>query len=312
MRGFAIILVIIGHLIQTYYCNVYSNAIFRVIYSFHMPLFFFISGCVSKSYLDCSFVNRKECLGGILIRVINKALALLLPSVIWTILVPNYFSTFTIGNRVSGFWFLNTMFIVVALWEIINGMAAIVSDKFKVYVLPIAILCLSTMFYLDISRFTILYFLIFAFGHIMHHKVVNHSLHPVIISVGILLFLLTVHLFEYGNSPQGAPERIYFEFALSFIASLSLLYLFSKFNRDSRLFKWLTHIGKYTLGIYVCHFYLLKIPNINFLQTDCSDVVQFVVLFFIAGIICELCILIEKIIHPITYLYKAMYGKFKL
>lgn len=64
MRGFAIILVIIGHLIQTYYCNVYSNAIFRVIYSFHMPLFFFISGCVSKSYLDYSFVSRKECLGG--------------------------------------------------------------------------------------------------------------------------------------------------------------------------------------------------------------------------------------------------------
>ena len=227
-------------------------------------------------------------------------------------LVPNYFSIFTIGNRVSGFWFLNTMFIVVALWEIINGVSTLMSDKFKAYIWPIVILCLSVIFYFDISRFTIMYFLIFAIGHIMHHKVVNSCIHPVLISGSILLFLLTVHLFEYGNSPQGAPGRIYLEFALSIIASLSLLYLFSRYNKDSRLFKWLTHIGKYTLGIYVCHFYLITIPNISFLQTDCSNVVQFIVLVFIAGTICELCVLIEKIIQPITYLYKAMYGKFRI
>ena len=89
-----------------------------------------------------------------------------------------------------------------------------------------------------------MYFLIFAIGHIMHHKVVNSSIHPVLISGGILLFLLTVHLFEYGNSPQGAADRIYLEFALSIIASLSLLYLFSRYNKDSRLFKWFTHIGE--------------------------------------------------------------------
>ena len=139
-----------------------------------------------------------------------------------------------------------------------------------------------------------------------------HRSEKLVQTVGILLFLLTIHLFEYGNVPQGNPKRIYFELAFSVIASLSLLYLFSKYNRDSRLIKWLTHIGKYTLGIYVCHFYLLTIPNINFLQTDCSNVVQFIVLFFIAGIISELCILIEKIVQPITYLYKAMYGKFKI
>lgn len=68
MRGFAIILVVIGHLIQTYYCDVYSNAIFRVIYSCHMPLFFFISGCISKSYLDGGIVTPKVCLGGGIIK----------------------------------------------------------------------------------------------------------------------------------------------------------------------------------------------------------------------------------------------------
>lgn len=45
LRGFAILLVIVGHLIQFNYSSGIENPIFNIIYSFHMPLFFFISGC---------------------------------------------------------------------------------------------------------------------------------------------------------------------------------------------------------------------------------------------------------------------------
>lgn len=43
-RGFAIILVVMGHLIQSNYASGIHNHIFNVIYGFHMPMFFFISG----------------------------------------------------------------------------------------------------------------------------------------------------------------------------------------------------------------------------------------------------------------------------
>lgn len=43
-RGFAILLVIIGHLIQFNFQSGVNNRLFDIIYSFHMPLFFFISG----------------------------------------------------------------------------------------------------------------------------------------------------------------------------------------------------------------------------------------------------------------------------
>ncbi len=45
LRGFAILLVVMGHLIQTNYRDGFVHPIFNIIFSFHMPLFFFISGC---------------------------------------------------------------------------------------------------------------------------------------------------------------------------------------------------------------------------------------------------------------------------
>lgn len=46
IRGFAILLVVIGHVIQKNYVDFDNNTIFKYIYSFHMPLFMFISGYV--------------------------------------------------------------------------------------------------------------------------------------------------------------------------------------------------------------------------------------------------------------------------
>lgn len=54
IRGIAIILVILGHNIQygsgvSYYTNelYFDNVLFKLIYSFHMPLFALISGYLS-------------------------------------------------------------------------------------------------------------------------------------------------------------------------------------------------------------------------------------------------------------------------
>ena len=49
LKGFAIFLVVLGHVIQTVFApdSYDSNVIFKIIYSFHMPLFIFISGYLS-------------------------------------------------------------------------------------------------------------------------------------------------------------------------------------------------------------------------------------------------------------------------
>jgi len=44
MKGILIILVVLGHAIQSTIPDYQHNFLFRLIYSFHMPLFFLISG----------------------------------------------------------------------------------------------------------------------------------------------------------------------------------------------------------------------------------------------------------------------------
>lgn len=56
MRGFAILMVVVGHLIDFNGWGVYNPA-FQIIYSFHMPLFFAISGFIVEK------VSRVDTIG---------------------------------------------------------------------------------------------------------------------------------------------------------------------------------------------------------------------------------------------------------
>lgn len=50
LKGIAIILVVMGHVVQFIWGDRYGSnqIIFIIIYSFHMPLFFFLSGLCTK------------------------------------------------------------------------------------------------------------------------------------------------------------------------------------------------------------------------------------------------------------------------
>lgn len=43
LRGFAILIVVVGHLIQFNYNAFLESKLFNIIYSFHMPLFFLLA-----------------------------------------------------------------------------------------------------------------------------------------------------------------------------------------------------------------------------------------------------------------------------
>jgi len=81
MRGVAIILVIYGHVIQGSLISInkdfFLNEIFKIIYSFHMPLFIFISG-----YLVTFSLERKQEIEVIKSRISS----LVIPLISWTIL----------------------------------------------------------------------------------------------------------------------------------------------------------------------------------------------------------------------------------
>lgn len=74
LKGFAILLVVVGHAIQVpYRYGIGDNLAFRFIYSFHMPLFMFLSGYVAA--LSTRPTNARY--------ISDKAIRLLLPFLTW-------------------------------------------------------------------------------------------------------------------------------------------------------------------------------------------------------------------------------------
>ncbi|HHS9855093.1 TPA: acyltransferase family protein [Klebsiella quasipneumoniae subsp. quasipneumoniae] len=130
-KGFGIVLVVYGHISRGLYnSGILSDTkwfhfIDSLIYSFHMPLFFFLSGL----FLMKSFLVR-----GLRIFIFNKVDTILFPYVIWSIiqgLTEFFLSKYTNGNvslsDVFGlllhpraqFWFLYSLFLNFILISLI-------------------------------------------------------------------------------------------------------------------------------------------------------------------------------------------------
>ena len=62
LKGFTILLVILGHCIQYNDRDFENNIVFRYIYSFHMPLFMFFSGYVSYKVVLLSSTIKKRAI----------------------------------------------------------------------------------------------------------------------------------------------------------------------------------------------------------------------------------------------------------
>lgn len=111
LKGFAIALVVLGHSIQTSVANWDDNVAFRVIYSFHMPLFMFLGGAVASLNprpMNWKFLER-------------KLYQLVVPFVAWYLLsyLTGAYHTMTFGTYIQrgiespdyGLWFLPVLFL---------------------------------------------------------------------------------------------------------------------------------------------------------------------------------------------------------
>lgn len=133
-RGIAIILVVLGHC-----CHSVDIALNRVILSFHMPLFFFLSGVFAKSE------TVKTLLGGALL----KAKKLLIPQVTLsvTIIMLKGAIWLSEGKSLSdfnflacfGFWFLPVLFLCSVYYMFVSSIIDLHKTLLKVATLIIAI-----------------------------------------------------------------------------------------------------------------------------------------------------------------------------
>lgn len=117
IRGIAIVLVVIGHVIVEFYetdAAFVDNYWFRLIYSFHMPLFMFVGGWVAWLTFDGTFKKLKK-----------RTAALLIPFVVWNVIdfvykitvngsLPEKYAYYTLTGQ-GYLWFFYSMLLCYVL-----------------------------------------------------------------------------------------------------------------------------------------------------------------------------------------------------
>ena len=270
LKGFAILLVILGHSIQCSMQNFDDNLLFRVIYSFHMPLFMFLSGYLAWN----KDINLRR-----------KFMALVVPFVAWHLLnyviIPSNqsigFGTYImrwIKSPDYGLWFLWVLFINFCILFAVQRSAGVVGDKAE------SLTLLATVFFLQLLPINVLglglvkwHFIFFGAGYYISgakERYVTSWKYLSRISIVCFPLLALTWYRAHGPSFEGSMNNLFNSmsipgaplllFAYRFVVPfLGIAFAFSLIpsSGKTRLYSMLTFLGIITMDIYVVHQNLL-------------------------------------------------------
>lgn len=327
LRGFAIFLVTLGHVLEN--TGYHKNSLYQLIYSFHMPLFICISGFV----IAYSFNNKLAKTNTITIKdtlnyILSKFKAIMLPYYAWSLIaIPFFFYTYngTLDyNKVleavfvnnTSFWFLPLLFGCSIIFILYKYFLYCLPEKLRVKSITKSIvvffLIVGLFLLLQITKYDFLrsissYILPFIIGvTIAEYKRIYDAIcnNSIVYTASLLIFLFIVGMFINPANPI-------MEKGSRFICGiLSIPICFNFFNRGNilhpRIDNYLNRIGQNTLIIYILQFSFIKqlvaIPGLNILLQLC-------IFSIIVVLIIELILLIQKIFEQNRILRIILLGK---
>ena len=268
LRGMAMLLVIMGHTI--YFCiyqeQKFVDSVFSLICTFHVPLFFFLSGVVITSPR-----NLKKFLG----KAYRFLVPMLIVGFINALLIGNIHDFFLNGGH-NGYWYLLTLTIFYMMM-LLFPIQCSKGKWFTLFVNVVLTFSVWTLFYLSMRLSNTVFDALnpwgsYAFwpffigGYLFRKYKIIHILtsNIIITSIFILAYLLTIIL--YFNQLNEIPE--YIDFIIAWIAIIALYGLFLRFNNKTWLMKQLTLIGNNTLNIYIYHYFFIRFIHLEFLSQE--------------------------------------------
>ena len=319
LKGLAIILVVIGHSIQSAYPSDFDNhELFRLIYSFHMPLFMFISGIIAyytKRY-DRKWLKK-------------KFLTLVIPFAVW-IIIP-----FIVGQKAwgdlpqtilnivkspdNGLWFLWVLFlnclmlfIAFKIMEIVNGNLQ-VTVPIEVISIIICFLIRFVLKYMNCFGINLLaWYSVFYFSgfYLAKYKEPIKKYRWLIGGGSLIIWLIVVAFWRRVDNPtiilylpeifgqhQGIVSLMY-NYLVGFSGiGMVLLVVYSV-----RRFKWsniLERFGKRTIEIYILQWYFFNIFILN------NKVIE-IIINVVLGLLCPY--LISEVFER-KYERRLLFGK---
>ena len=316
LKGIAIILMVMGHSMSEIE---YMAIPFNIIYSFHMPLLFFLSGYIIE------LTKNKYERTGILQFVKRKVISLLVPYFSWTVLVPWICSKCSyevlknqlvsvLGLHGDGIWFLPVLFGLTLMYAFIWQLQKIVLKKIECFVKDVLLLVASVMLLVILVFITkhpylvnmMSYSIPFFFGvFVAKYKFFKTLIcSKVIISLALGLYFICIPFFDfYDTGVMTQVKRI----ILSIFAIIVLWNLCWKEFYQSKILKFAILCGQYSLAIYLVHGYLSRWKLI--LEGSDSVLLGGMISLLGSVLVCIICIACAKILEMTKVTRKVFLGK---
>lgn len=296
LKVFAISLVVLGHSVQTLDVDYQQNILFRYIYSFHMPLFMFISGYLSyRGKEGITFRTVKKRFFQLLVPFVSFPILLCLlkgkADSIFSVLISTFYTTDT------GLWFLHALFFIVLITYGTQALACRLKIKEEI-VSFVVVYGLNFLQYMTAysalgTYFIAIHLIHFTLGYYLkkHESLVyKHSLS--IFWICFLFYAFNGQFYSHSGHPTfyqyfncGNIFAYFYNIILAF-AGCMWTYLLFKRNIPSVGNKLLTYIAANTLGIYAIHQNLFQfIPVERIFQNSLAQTFALFVIVFLLSLL---------------------------
>ncbi len=307
LKAAAIFLVVVGHVMVSLYPDNYNEKlIFKICYSFHMPLFIFIGGVLTAFKSNEKLLQVKW--------IFNCFKRLIIPYIIWTII-------YCLLNQRHDF--INALFLDPILWYLINlficHLILFISEhtrKFKVVTAVVIYILFFILYgvFRDnnlVIKNVAMFFPFYIFGHILFRikeKTWVKQLKKYL-WIGALLYPISMIFYTYkqydmviakiqgilGITSFGGLIHIAALFYNHFVvATLGIMFIWflTEFLLNFKVLKnslaAAAHLGKYTMFIYVLESLTSYIVSGDFMNN-----------IFLSGIV----LILVRMIFPLLIAY---------
>ena len=261
LKGFAMFLVVLGHSIIVYPINLHENNFFNNLYefisTFHLPLFFIISGyCFSYKDSYKQYITKKIkriLIPYLIFSLLNILLRTLAPSLVNK---SDDFVTLLMNVIFNGgeYWFLYTLFMIFLFYPLLYKI-----NRNKVIAIILEILLLiASLLNVKVNMFCITSLLKYLFYFnsgvlikIYKKDIFENNKNNVLYTLVIFIILIFVFLLY---------RKYTFNYLETICAILGILfsYLLSGFEYFARTFK---SFGNNSLQIHLCNGYSLVVSR---------------------------------------------------
>lgn len=307
LRGVAVLAVLLGHAIQRgLVINYETNIVFKIIYSFHMPLFMLVSGYSLYKYTkkyDITFLKR-------------RFFRLIIPTIVWSyliyfvrqfnfvgikefILFPDSLIEYTkilFWHPDFVIWFLYIVFLSTI---IIFMQRKLINEKYHKISILITIIIAIIIYLIPKDNFGIgrlqIYFPIFALGYYvgMYFEKIKKYLKYLMLP-SIIVYFLTFPIYNV------IIDNIIIFYLIS-ISAIIILYNLLQMLKNTKIIEVLGYFGNKSLEIYLCQCLCLNI-GIG------TGTIRIITIFITATLI---SLILTNVSNKFYFTRLILYGKFR-